>query len=327
MEKEIAVRAKDFDYKIDSVYIGGGTPSVLGKDIKRIMQSIFANFNVCETAEITAEMNPSAKSEVFLKAAYEAGVNRLSIGAQSSDDKTLCLLGRKHTAADTKRAVEKARQIGFENISLDIMLALPNSTNETLKRDLDFLVAMKPQHISAYMLKIEEKTAFYKKVENLNLPDDDQAAEQYLFMCEYLKALGYEHYEISNFCREDAKSRHNLKYWNCEEYLGIGPSAHSFLNGQRSYYSPDLKQFISSPAVIPDGFGGDNEERFMLKLRLSEGVDLGEIFGSVSGSVLSKADMLCNAGFIERKGNHISLTDKGMAVSNSIITEFLYEDI
>ncbi len=327
LEKEIAVRVKDFDYKIDSVYIGGGTPSVVGGDIKIIMQSIFANFDVCENAEITVEMNPSADSRIFLEAAYEAGVNRLSIGAQSASNKMLHLLGRTHTADDTKRAVETARQIGFENISLDIMLALPNSDIETVKQDIDFIVSMNPQHISAYMLKIEEKTAFYKMAESLSLPDDDQAAEQYLFLCEHLKALGYEHYEVSNFCKAGAQSFHNLKYWNCEEYLGIGPGAHSFLQGQRSYYLPNLKLFIASPQIVPDGLGGDKAERFMLKLRLSKGVDLNEIFGIASEGILKKADMLCKAGFIEYSGSHISLTDKGMAVSNSIITEFLYEDI
>lgn len=314
---------------IDSVYIGGGTPSLLEGRIIPLLEAVRRSFDITKDCEITAELNPSSASKEFLSAAKSAGVNRLSIGVQSGDDTELKLLGRSHSAADAQSTVTAARAVGFDNISLDIMLGLPESDIKSLEKSLCFITELKPQHISAYILKVEKKTALAAKAD-LALPDDDNIAEQYLFMCGYLENRGFEHYEISNFAKKGFESRHNLKYWMLDEYLGIGPSAHSFLNGKRFFYPRDLKGFISNPQTVADGVGGDNEERLMLSLRLSRGTDLSDYTAVISPALEKALLSLENAGLINRDGTRISLTNSGMLVSNSIITEItelIYENI
>ena len=248
------------DRPVDTVYFGGGTPSVLGEDIARIMRAIRSEFDVLPDSEITAECNPDS-DRPFLRAAKKCGVNRLSIGVQAGDDGRLKTLGRAHTVSDVRETVSAARQAGFDNISCDIMIALPDSDLKTLKEDIEFVCSLLPEHISAYILKIEQNTAFYKLKSSLNLPDDDGAEDQYLFLSSFLENLGYEHYEISSFAKEGKKSRHNLKYWRCSEYLGLGPSAHSFLCGKRFFYPRDLKAFIAGNPPVADGAGGGGVRR------------------------------------------------------------------
>lgn len=309
---------------INTIYLGGGTPSLLKERIIPVLSAVTSAFHVESGAEITLELNPSSDVEQVLKAAKTAGVNRLSIGAQSGNDKELKLLGRTHTAADTLFAVNIARRLGFDNISLDLMLGLPNSDFDTLEKSLEFICSANPQHISSYILKIEENTLFYKNRRSLNLPDDDALAEQYLFMCRYLEKRGFRHYEISNFSRDNKQSRHNLKYWSCEEYVGIGPSAHSFLNGKRFYYPRDMKAFLNDVTPADDGDGGSKEEYVMLRLRLDTGLEFSEYrkrFGEdIPDSMKKTALSLQKAGLVSSTDRGISLTDRGMLVSNSIIT-------
>lgn len=307
---------------IDTVYIGGGTPSLLGEHIISLTDCIKENFVVTDDAELTVEANPSSSGE-FLAFAKAAGVNRLSIGVQSGCDDTLKILGRTHTAADAVQTVANARKLGFDNISVDLMIALPHSNLKTLSRDIDFMLSLNPEHISAYILKIEQNTVFAKKYDTLCLPDDDAAAEQYLYMCEALQKNGYNHYEISNFARCDNVSRHNMKYWVGEDYLGIGPAAHSCVDGKRFYYPRDLWGFIKNPQTVPDGESGGREEQLMLGLRLSQGVDLSQIYGEIPKAIKEKIHLLEKAGYIKASLPHISLTDSGMLISNSIITELL----
>ena len=311
------------DRPIDTIYIGGGTPSLLGEEIISLASCIRENFNVLENAEFTVEVNPSSSSE-FLAFAAAAGVNRLSIGVQSGSDDTLKILGRTHTAFEAALTVKAARSLGFDNISLDLMIALPNSNNQTLKKDIDFILSLSPEHISSYILKIEENTVFSKKYDTLNLPDEEAAAEQYLFMCKELQNNGYSHYEISNFAKENCESRHNLKYWICHDYIGIGPAAHSCFEGKRFYYPRDLKRFITNPQTVFDGEAGGKEEKLMLALRLSSGVDISSIYEEIPQSIKDKINMLEKAGYIKVNLPHISLTDSGMLISNSIITELLW---
>lgn len=313
----------------DTVYFGGGTPSLLGGRLAAVTDAVYSAFEIAPGAEITLELNPTgdrSKTYGFIKTAGKSGVNRLSVGAQSGSDRELKLLGRTHSAADTLAAVSAAREAGFDNISLDLMLGLPGSDTGTLSKSIDFVLSAKPEHISAYILKIEENTYFYKMRESLSLPDDDSAADQYLYMCERLEKSGYTHYEISNFCLPGKESRHNLKYWRCCEYLGIGPSAHSFINGKRFYYPRDMKAFIKGIKPVYDGDGGDAEEYIMLRLRLAEGLDLKELeshFGINADKIRKAVVPLKKAGFLKTGDSTIRLTDKGMAVSNSIITEIL----
>ena len=307
---------------IDTIYIGGGTPSLLGEEIISLLDCIRQNFSILPDAEITAEANPSSSGE-FLSFAKTAGVNRLSIGVQSGCNETLKILGRTHTAADALNTVVNARELGFDNISVDLMIALPDSNLQTLKHDIDFMLSMSPEHISSYILKIEQNTVFAKKYNALNLPDDDASAEQYLYMCEAFEKNGYNHYEISNFAKGDKISRHNMKYWICKDYLGIGPSAHSCLDGKRFYYPRDLRSFIKNPQNLPDGESGGKEEKLMLGLRLSQGVNLEKIYGEIPEDIKEKINLLQKAGYVKANLPHISLTNSGMLISNSIITELL----
>jgi oxygen-independent coproporphyrinogen-3 oxidase len=227
----------------------------------------------------------------------------------------------------TKETVLMARELGFSNISLDLMLGLPNSTPETLEKSLAAITDLSPQHISAYILKIEPNTVFYKTENSLNLPDEDKTAAQYLQMCEFLEGNGYSHYEISNFAKVGFESRHNLKYWHCEEYLGIGPSAHSFLDGKRFYYPRDLKAFINEGEPVFDGLGGEWEEYIMLQLRLKEGLNLTALekrYGkTLSAHTLRKIRLLEKNGLVTTGHNSVSLTNNGFLLSNAIISEIL----
>lgn len=317
----------EYNRPIDTIYFGGGTPSLLGHRLPIVLNSIRTSFDISKNSEITLEINPASNSTALLEYAKEAGFNRLSIGAQSGSDRELEILGRTHTAADTEKTVNSARKMGFSNISLDIMIGLPFSNRESLKTNLEFISGLSPEHISAYILKIEEKTAFFKERHNLSLPDDDDASEQYLAMADFFENKGYSHYEISNFSKAGYESRHNLKYWNGTDYLGIGPSAHSSLNGKRFYYKNDLKEFISGNNPIDDGESGGEEEFIMLRLRLKSGIDTREyqnLFGKeLSKDFLDKCRIFQKAGFLNLSDKNICLTNKGMLLSNSIITELL----
>lgn len=304
---------------ISTIYLGGGTPSLLNHRLITVLDAVRENFCVENNAEITLEINPQPNIELVLENAKKAGINRLSIGAQSSYAKTLKLLGRTHTPDDTKNAVATAKKSGFSNISLDLMIGLPSSTLETLKKDLDFLLELKPQHISCYILKIEQNTAFYKLQNTLNLPDEDSVSDQYLFMCEYLKQNNFSHYEISNFCKKGMESQHNLKYWKCEEYLGIGPSAHSFIDGKRFFYPKDIKEFINGNEPVFESNGGQTAEKLMLALRLSDGIET----KNLPQKALNKCELFAKNGLATIKDGSFALSDKGMLVSNAIITEIL----
>lgn len=340
---------------INTVYFGGGTPSLLGGRIGPLMQAVRGSFELCGNAEITLEANPecffgsrelaapSAEGQAafpeFLSSALRAGVNRLSVGIQSGTDRELKALGRRHTASEAEKAVSLARRAGFNNISLDLMIGLPGSDICSLRRSLDFLLGLAPEHISAYILKIEPNTALWRQ--NISLPDDDRTADQYLFACEYLENAGYRHYEISNFARPGFEGRHNLGYWNGGEYLGLGPSAHSFLNGRRFFYPRDLKAFLNgsqsiktpadefpdfpqsiSPLIISDGCGGSAEEYIMLRLRTSGGINFREYerrFKPLPKEFYEECRRLEKAGLMRVAKSSAALTDRGMLVSNSII--------
>ena len=310
---------------IDTVYLGGGTPSLLSHRLPSVLSAVRENFHICEDAEITLEINPDGDVHEILTAAKAAGVNRLSIGAQSGIDKELKLLGRTHTAADTENCVRTARALGFDNISLDIMIGLPFSDINSLTESLEFINRLSPEHISAYILKIEENTAFSKD-KTLIFPDDDNLADQYLEMCRFFEEKGYNHYEISNFSRKNFESRHNLKYWKQKEYLGIGPAAHSFIDGKRFFYPRDLKAFLNSEEPLFDAAGGGKNEYIMLNLRLKEGLDFeafAKKFGALPEAIIKTAKLLENSGYLKINQKSISLTNEGMLLSNTVILKLL----
>lgn len=310
---------------VASLYTGGGTPSVLKDKISLVLDAARQSFNLLPDAEITVEMNPEENPEAFLNAAKSSGANRLSIGMQSANEDELLLLGRRHTNAEVKSAVKKAKAMGFNNISVDIMTGLPQSNDEKLRKTLEFAVSLDIEHISAYILKLEPKTRLYSK--NLPLIDADTTAGQYLLVCDFLKNHGFSHYEISNFAKSGFEGRHNLKYWRCEEYIGIGPSAHSFFEGKRFFYDSDLKGFIRHPEIIEDGEGGGIDEFIMLSLRLKSGLSFAKLKSlyktEPSDNLYEFIKMLCLQNLAKFENNTLSLTNEGMLVSNTIITEIL----
>ena len=292
---------------------------------------ILAHIKRTPDCEVTLECNPSDTGGVdssfdFAKAA-QGGVNRISLGLQSADNGERKALGRRGGCEDVERAIARAKAAGIVNISLDLMLGVPNQTKESLLKSVEFCKNSGATHVSAYILKIEEGTFFYKKKENLDLPDDDETSELYLAAVDALEEAGFAQYEISNFAKSGFESRHNLKYWHCEEYLGIGASAHSFFDGKRFYYERSIDDFVSGKAPTPDGEGGDEEEYIMLALRLREGLifeNFKDRFGKdIPSEIKEKAAELQKHGLVELTENNVSLTVNGFLVSNSVISELL----
>lgn len=319
----------DKNLKIDTLYFGGGTPSVFGGErIERIVSYIRENFDLQKDAEITVECNPSSTDEAFVRQVKSAGVNRVSMGMQSAVDRERKFLGRPSGREDIKRAVNLIKNEGIDNISLDLMLGVPHQTAESLDESIDFILSLGVKHISAYMLKIEKGTPFEREEKNLFLPDEDTVADMYLHTSERLRSEGFIHYEISNFALEGFHSRHNTRYWKCEDYIGIGPSAHSCYKGKRFYYSRSFDDFLSGKEPLPDGEGGSEEEYIMLALRLKEGLDgkkFREKYGrDIDKAVFEKAKKYEKAGLINREGDRISLTPEGFLLSNSIISDLIY---
>jgi len=309
----------------DTLYFGGGTPGLIGTErIKSIVSAADERFGFAPGCEITAELNPSAADTDFFRLA-DAGVNRISVGLQSANDDELAFLGRKHRSDQAKSFIQGAKTV-FDNISLDLMIALPGQTKEKLRRSVQFCIDSGAAHISAYILKIEPGTVFYRKKDSLDLPGEDETAELYEYLCDILKKNGYDHYEISNFCRKGYESRHNLKYWHDEEYLGFGPSAHSFYLGKRYYIPGNMEKFFRGE-IVPDGDGGSSDEFIMLALRLSEGLTeerYSDVFGTgIPEKIRARARKYIAPGLVRVTPEGISITEKGFMVSNAIIAELL----
>ena len=288
-----------------------------------MLEAVDRSFDVYDT-EITLEANPCTADFTKLCEYREAGVNRISFGVQSADDTELEKLGRLHDFSRAEKAVYDAVKAGFENISCDIMLGTADQTMQSLENSVDALVSLPVQHISAYMLKIEKGTPYdCDRIRNA-AADEDLVGDMYLRTVEMLGAAGFAQYEISNFAKEGFESRHNLKYWTGESYIGIGASAHSFFGGRRYFCPRDIDSFISSelqPEIIEDDAPDAAQEYLMLGLRLTEGVRL-ERFGESAQSIAQKAEMYEKYELCSLVNGRLSLTAKGFLVSNSLIAEF-----
>ncbi len=303
--QEICNEIKQYQGVFDTVYFGGGTPSILPPElIGKILDCARKQFDISDDAEITVECNPSKDLSEDFKKYASYGVNRISLGMQSAVDSERFALGRAAGRNEVERTINYARQSGIENISLDLMLGTPKQTLASLDYSFDFIKSMGVPHVSAYMLKIEEGTKFYKMRDRLVLPDDDTVGEMYLKTVDTLASFGIKQYEISNFAVPGFESRHNTKYWTLTPYLGIGKSAHSFWDGKRFFYDREWNK-------INDGTGGDKEERIMLGLRLAKGID--------KSFVDRDCTDLVKMGYVADLGERIALTPKGMLVSNTII--------
>ena len=332
------------DRRITSVFFGGGTPSVLDAFyIEEILASIRREFVLEEDAEITLEANPGTLTEEKLAVYRRAGVNRLSIGLQSADDRELKLLGRIHSFADFERNYRAARQAGFGNISVDLMAALPGQTEQGLLKSLEAAAELSPEHLSVYSLMIEEGTPFYERYhgkEDLLLPSEEEERAMYGACRQFLEERGWKRYEISNYAKEGRACRHNIGYWTGVPYLGFGISASSYIDGWRFINTSDLKTYLRAM-----GEGGDGllalrcpeeevtreramEEFMFLGLRMTEGVSEDEFrrrFGvtmeQIYGGVLERMQ---RQGLMEQAGERRRLTEEGINVSNHVMAEFLF---
>ena len=312
-------------YTVDTVYLGGGTPTCLdAKHLGRILQEVRARFPLSDDAEITVECNPESTDKKVLDVMKKQGVNRLSFGVQSAHDDELRAIGRIHTFQQAKDAVNLAKERGFTNISLDLMYGLPGQTQEMFLDSVEQCLALEPKHLSCYGLKLEPATPMGRA--NPALPDDDAQADTYLALYDKLREQGFEHYEISNFAKRGFRSRHNQKYWDLSEYLGLGPGAHSFMNGRRFEFARDIKAYINGEDILHDedeiaSFQRQGEY-LMVRLRTAEGVDFLDLekrYNIDSTPYEEAFRSLMGNELVAHQGTRWYLTEKGFLVSNSII--------
>jgi oxygen-independent coproporphyrinogen-3 oxidase len=326
--------------EVDTVYFGGGTPSLLTPaQVSRVLGAVRRRFDVDARAEVTLEMNPGTVTPERLRALREAGVNRASFGAQTFDDRELKRLGRTHTAADTRRTFAELRAAGFDNVSFDLIAGLPRQTLRAWERNLEEALALRPEHLSLYLLEVHEGTPLAEQIRQgrYNPPDPDLAAEMYRLLVERSRAAGFEQYEISNFCLAGRESRHNVKYWTGAPFYGFGNSAHSF-DGARLRWSNerDARAYVElieekSNAVVAreelDERGAGAEALFLGLRLLSKGVDLAEHRARFSLDV--RADYAADlarfdeAGLIEIDGDVLRLTPAGALLSNEVFAAFV----
>ena len=322
-------------YVVDTVYFGGGTPNLLSpQDFSLILDTLRRHYILQDGVEITAEANPVAADGERLAAMREAGVNRLSLGLQSTHSQELEALGRLHSYATFCDAFSAARRAGFSNISVDLMMGIPHQTPDSLRTSLERVTALSPEHLSVYGLRVEEGTPFARM--HLALPDEDSECEMAELVADFLRERGYCHYEISNFAREGFASRHNLRYWLGEAYLGFGPGAHSFFEGVRFETPADTASYLSA---VADGryadlaqnctrIGGNEQidEYVMLRMRLAEGVrfaDFSHRFGISFEDRYPINPLWVSGGFLTKSPHGVAFTEKGMRVSNAILAEWL----
>lgn len=318
---------------LDSIFFGGGTPTTLDEgQLGKIVAAIKDTFSVTEDVEFSMEANPGTVDEQKLKALTSMGVNRLSFGLQSIHDNELKILGRIHNYDDFAEAFAMARRCGISNINVDLMYGIPEQTADSFALTLEKIKALSPEHISLYGLILEEGTPLYRMQDSLPLPSEDEECDMYYFAADALGFAGYNHYEISNYARDGKECRHNLKYWRCEEYIGVGLSAYSYYDGVRFGNTDDVAVYLSgnyteysNRETIDDESAA--YERVMLGLRTAEGISLSEYETRFLHSFISgreeKIASLINEGYARISGDRFSLTEKGFYVSNSILTELI----
>lgn len=345
LKKEITEKANEINSEnkeilIDTIYFGGGTPSIVcEKYIEEVLNKIYEYYNVSENAEITVEVNPGTVDKFKLEKYFEIGINRLSIGLQSTDDKLLKMLGRIHTYKEFENTYDLARKIGFKNINVDLMIGLPNQSLENVHDSLEKIVQKNPEHISVYSLIIEENTKMFDLIEKgeLELPDEDVERKMYWSVKKFLEENGYIHYEISNFSKSGFESKHNANCWNQQEYLGFGIAAHSYFNNIRYSNIDNLRQYIENwkneqsvyNMVFHEHQNKDDmmKEFMMLGLRKIDGVKISEFKEKFVDNPIfvfrNQLNKLVEEGLIEVLENNIRLSDKGLDLANEVWMEFV----
>ena len=337
---EIKMRGKEHGkfYDVTSIYIGGGSPSVLKEGmVAKILTEIKNNFRVMQNCEISVELNPGSVTEKKLLEYKLVGANRLSIGGQTLNDNILRVLGRQHNVKDTKKAIDMAQKIGFDNINVDMILALPYQKMADVKKMAKFLIKKKIQHISAYSLILEPSTPLYRQVmkKQVSLPSEDESVEMYNFVFDFLRKNGFNRYEVSNFALPDYESRHNLNYWQMGEYLAFGLAGHSYMNNTRFANTEKLDDYIESieneklPIVSKEKINPNQrkDETIMLALRTSEGLDLKEFDKQFNCNLLTdkkkEIEFLTSHNFISVKRGYLRVNDNAFYVLNSIIAKLV----
>lgn len=339
VKAELRQRAAGED--VHSIYLGGGTPSLLSSgQISGILDTAGSLFKVEETAEITIEANPGTINRGYLTDIREVGINRLSLGVQSLNDAELALLGRIHSAKDAGDAIHLARGAGFTNINIDLIYGLPGQSLATWQSTLESALEMAPEHLSLYALSLEENTPLWRAIEDGALPsiDPDLSADQYELAEDWLPARGYNHYEISNWAQPRRECRHNLTYWENQPYIGVGVASHSSLNGNRLANTSSLDEYLGtftrkSPVTPEMKEEIDNElqlaETVILGLRLNEGVSHDSIrrrFSVDIGSYFRRQiSELTGLGLLESREGNLKLTRRGRLLSNEVFWRFLPE--
>ncbi len=324
-------KASADEYCVDTVYFGGGTPSLLPLScVEQLMSTLVRRFDIDSKAEISFECNPATADFEYFKSIKSLGINRISMGLQSTNDRELTLLGRVHSFEDFVDCFNSARRAGFDNISADLMYGIPEQTMNSFEKSIDMLCDIAPEHISAYGLTVEENTPFYLQKNNLSLASDDMQAQMYLLCSQKLSDRGFEKYEISNFSKNGNVSRHNLRYWHGLEYIGFGVSAHSFFKGERFGSSRNINAFLAGEDITEERYTISDKEKHMeyvmLSLRLCKGIDINEYKEKF------KSDFFCNFpqaysyiknGFMHMLDEHIAFTDMGFLLSNSLLSDML----
>ena len=324
------------NYRVDTVYFGGGTPSLFGAEgLGTILNTIRKSFDVDGNAEITFEANPDSVNPRLLRRLRAEGFNRVSLGIQSDNDAILREIGRPHSYRQAVNAVQQIRRAGYKNLSVDLMYGLPGQDLEGWKKTVENVLALQPDHISCYGLKLEEGTPLYARQHECNLPDDDLQADMYLAAVEILKQKEFRQYEISNFAKREMASKHNLKYWNGGEYLGFGPDASSDFAGKRFSMVRDIRAYIkgvnNGGQVLRESQQIQDRERageyLMLRLRTTAGIDRNEYEKRylLSFEPLEKIlELACQHHLAQHNGSGgYRLTPEGFLVSNSILSDLL----
>ena len=325
---------------IKTIYIGGGTPSVIDEIyIKRILDTIKNNFNIEQNAEITIEVNPGTANQKKLQTYKECGINRISIGLQSTNDEILKTIGRIHTYKDFLDTYNLARDLGFNNINVDLMINLPGQTMEDVKKSIRNIIALKPEHISVYSLILEENTKLYEMVNSneLTLSSDETEREMYWYIKQKLEENKYIHYEISNFAKEGYESKHNLDCWKQKEYIGVGLGASSYMDKKRYSNTDDLQEYIFNiennktnlNLILEEVQSEELEmnEYIMLGLRKIDGINIKDFNEKFNQNIISKYERtferLAHEDLIQIDDKRIKLTDKGIDLANLVWEEFV----
>jgi oxygen-independent coproporphyrinogen III oxidase len=328
---------------VDSIFFGGGTPSIVqAEQLASLIEATRDSFDVSQDAEVTIEINPGTFAKEKLKGWRKAGVNRASVGVQSFIDRELAALSRTHTAEDARRTLGELREVGFDNLSLDLIAGFPDQTLSDWEMNLEEALRISPEHLSLYLLEVKEGTQLFSQIKRGSRPqpDDDLAAEMYKTICQATREDGYEHYEISNFASETGarftyRSKHNMKYWTGEAFYGMGCGAHSYDGRARWFNTLKTETYIDSIEATGSAIaqrhelseGQRAEEALFMGLRLREGVDLKDFTDRYGVDVIDRygdeLPRLREAGLIQIVGDRLRLTETGMLLSNEVFVSFV----